>query len=113
MILLTASYKNQEFVRIGYYVNTEYADEELRQQDPQPDPPLLDKLVRVVAADKPRVTRFNINWSVMLFTHYISWLSKTGLKEEFETDLCLSNMIRNDTPSANASAPAPAPVAAS
>lgn len=62
VILLTASYKDQEFVRIGYYVHTEYEDEQLRLQDPPPDPPLLDRLVRSVAADKPRVTRFNIDW---------------------------------------------------
>ena len=59
---MTASYADQEFVRIGYYVNTEYDSEELRLQDPPPDPPLPDRLVRDVLIDKPRVTRFGIKW---------------------------------------------------
>ncbi|KAI9604815.1 hypothetical protein H4Q26_002785 [Puccinia striiformis f. sp. tritici PST-130] len=50
VILLTASYKNKEFVRVGYYVNTE------------PDPPVIPQLVRNVLAEKPRVTRFKITW---------------------------------------------------
>ena len=64
VILLTAAYREKEFVRIGYYVNTEYDTEELRslEEDKRPDPPLLDKLQRTVLADKPRVTRFNITW---------------------------------------------------
>lgn len=62
VVLLTASYANQEFVRVGYYVNTEYDTEELRAQDPPPDPPNVDRLIRDVLADKPRVTRFAINW---------------------------------------------------
>lgn len=62
VVLLTASYADQEFVRIGYYVNTEYDTEELRLQDPPPDPALPDRLVRDVLIDKPRVTRFGIKW---------------------------------------------------
>lgn len=64
MVLLTASYKDQEFVRIGYYVHTEYDSEELRalEEDQRPDPPQIDRLMRHVLADKPRVTRLNIHW---------------------------------------------------
>jgi histone chaperone ASF1 len=65
VILLTASYADQEFVRVGYYVNTEYETEELKLQDPPPQPPLYEKLVRSVLADKPRVTRFNVKWCGM------------------------------------------------
>lgn len=37
IILLTCSYRNQEFLRVGYYVNNEYEDEELRiEPPPQP-----------------------------------------------------------------------------
>lgn len=63
-MLLTASYKDQEFVRIGYYVHTEYDTEELRalEEDQRPNPPQYDRLVRQVLADKPRVTRLNISW---------------------------------------------------
>ena len=64
VVLLTASYKDQEFVRIGYYVHTEYDTEELRalEEDQRPNPPQYDRLVRHVLADKPRVTRLNISW---------------------------------------------------
>lgn len=78
MILLTCSYNDAEFVRIGYYVNTEYGDPALKQQHDAsleegaeekglkaPDPTLhIDGLVRNVLADKPRVTKFNIQWCV-------------------------------------------------
>ena len=64
VVLLTASYREQEFVRIGYYVHTEYDTEELRalEEKDRPNPPVLEKLTRSVLADKPRVTRFNIKW---------------------------------------------------
>lgn len=64
VVLLTASYKDEEFVRIGYYVHTEYDSDELRALDEEqrPDPPKIDHLVRHVLADKPRVTRLNIQW---------------------------------------------------
>lgn len=54
----------QEFVRIGYYVHTEYDSEDLRilEEGQRPDPPLLDRLSRSILSDKPRVTRFNIKW---------------------------------------------------
>lgn len=29
VVLLTCSYRNQEFIRVGYYVNVEYSDPEL------------------------------------------------------------------------------------
>ncbi|KAI8324819.1 histone deposition protein Asf1 [Martensiomyces pterosporus] len=60
VILLTCSYKEKEFVRIGYYVDNAYADEELAANPP--DVPVLDKIYRSILADKPRVTRFPINW---------------------------------------------------
>ncbi|CEF97570.1 Histone chaperone, ASF1-like [Ostreococcus tauri] len=56
VLLVTCSYNNEEFIRVGYYVNNEYADEELRE-DP-PSQPRLDRVMRNILADKPRVTRF-------------------------------------------------------
>jgi histone chaperone ASF1 len=78
VILLTCSYADQEFVRIGYYVNTEYGDPALKAlydasleegaQDKglvAPDPTKnVDSMVRSVLGEKPRVTKFNISWSV-------------------------------------------------
>ncbi|AYO44341.1 Histone chaperone ASF1 [Malassezia restricta CBS 7877] len=60
VILLTASYKDAEFIRVGYYVNNDYESEELRENPPEDVQ--LDKVCREVLASKPRVTRFNINW---------------------------------------------------
>ncbi|KAK4218354.1 putative histone chaperone asf1 [Rhypophila decipiens] len=60
VILLSGSYKNSEFVRIGYYVNNEYDDEELNNQPPAT--PILDRIRRNILAEKPRVTRFAIKW---------------------------------------------------
>ncbi|BGP19940.1 hypothetical protein JCM10213_003531 [Rhodosporidiobolus nylandii] len=76
VILLTCAYNDQEFVRIGYYVNTEYGDAALKAQHDAaqedgaqergvvaPDPTkYIGQLVRSVLADKPRVTKFNITW---------------------------------------------------
>lgn len=50
----------QEFVRIGYYVNNDYNDENLRQQPPQMVK--IDMLQRNILTDKPRVTKFPINF---------------------------------------------------
>ncbi|OLY83836.1 Histone chaperone asf1 [Smittium mucronatum] len=60
VVLLTCSYKNKEFVRVGYYVNNEYLEEELKENPPEK--PILSKIFRIILADKPRVTRFPINW---------------------------------------------------
>ncbi|GAA5889668.1 hypothetical protein JCM16303_003050 [Sporobolomyces ruberrimus] len=76
VILLTCSYNDQEFVRIGYYVNTDYGDAALKAQHEAsleedaaargvvaPDPARhIGQLVRSVLAEKPRVTKFNIKW---------------------------------------------------
>lgn len=60
VVLITASYREQEFVRVGYYVTNEYEDLELRENPPTE--PQFDKLVRAIAANEPRVTKFKINW---------------------------------------------------
>ncbi|KAK2195213.1 bifunctional Histone chaperone ASF1-like superfamily/Histone chaperone ASF1-like/Histone deposition protein Asf1 [Babesia duncani] len=58
-ILVTGSYLEQEFIRIGYYTNNCYEDETLRENPP--DVPDLTKLVRCII-EHPRVTRFPIRW---------------------------------------------------
>lgn len=38
VVLITCTYRGQEFIRIGYYVNNEYTDPELRETPPlKPD----------------------------------------------------------------------------
>lgn len=49
-LLLTCSYKGQEFVRVGYYVNIEYVDPDIVQLEHLPNPPRIDKLQRNVMA---------------------------------------------------------------
>jgi histone chaperone ASF1 len=60
-LILTGSYKEQEFVRVGYYQNTEYDDESLKESPPAR--PVFERLVRDISR-KPRVTRFQIKWCV-------------------------------------------------
>lgn len=60
IVLLTCSYRGQEFVRVGYFINNDYTDPELKNVPPPK--PLFDKLTRNILATKPRVTRFKINW---------------------------------------------------
>jgi len=96
VILLTCSYNEQEFVRIGYYVNTDYGDAALKAQHEAsleedaasrgivaPDPSKhIDKLVRSVLAEKPRVTKFNIKWYFAVSSlRVLSIASDEGLTE--------------------------------
>ncbi|XP_055530042.1 histone chaperone asf1 isoform X1 [Wyeomyia smithii] len=60
VVLLTCSYRGQEFVRVGYFINNEYNDPELRENPPAK--PLFQQMTRNILASKPRVTRFKINW---------------------------------------------------
>lgn len=60
IVLLTCSYRGQEFVRVGYFINNDYSDPELRENPPSK--PIFEKLTRNILASKPRVTRFKINW---------------------------------------------------
>ena len=72
VILLTCSYAEREFVRVGYYVNNEYDSEELNADPPQK--PLIDRVRRNILSEKPRVTRFAIKWCVAAMEFQaISW----------------------------------------
>lgn len=61
VVLVTCSYKEQEFARVGYYVNNEYTDPYDEEVGP-PKPLDTSKIRREILADKPRVTRFTIDW---------------------------------------------------
>ena len=58
IILLTCSYNGREFVRVGYYVNNEYQDPELRETPPEK--PQIENISRQILADHPRVTKFAV-----------------------------------------------------
>jgi len=59
-LILTGSYNDQEFVRVGYYQNTEYDNEEMRAAE-KIEPIMFERLQRDIST-KPRVTRFQIKW---------------------------------------------------
>jgi histone chaperone ASF1 len=61
VILVTCSYLEQEFIRIGYYVNNELRE----PYDPENPPQITDfsTVIRDILADQPRVTRIPINWN--------------------------------------------------
>ena len=60
-VLLTCSYKDsQEFLRVGYYVNVEYDDPEMNENPPKDVE--IPRLNRHILAEKPRVTKFHIDW---------------------------------------------------
>ena len=63
-VLLTCSYKDsQEFLRVGYYVNVEYDSVEMNENPPAN--PVIERLTRHILAEKPRVTKFQIDWDDM------------------------------------------------
>ncbi|KII69693.1 Histone chaperone asf1b-B [Thelohanellus kitauei] len=64
VVLITAHYRNQEFVRVGYYVNNEYKTEEMRNEPPEE--PILTELIRDVIVDEPRITTFHIDWDAKI-----------------------------------------------
>ena len=61
VILLSCFYRDREFIRIGYYVNSEYDCLELNEAPPEY--PIYERIVRNILADKPRVTRYQIDWT--------------------------------------------------
>jgi len=61
VVLVTCSYREKEFVRVGYYVNNEYT-EPIEEGKSAPLPLDMSKVRRVVLSEKPRVTRFPIQW---------------------------------------------------
>ena len=70
-LIFTGSYKEQEFVRVGYYQNTEFDAEELKEEWESSTRSVLEReirferLVRDIST-KPRVTRFQIRWCVVV-----------------------------------------------
>ena len=61
VILLTCSYRDVEFIRIGYYVNNSYADDVPIEDRIEPVKDIT-KVVRNILAEQPRVTRRNHFW---------------------------------------------------
>nr|2CU9_A Chain A, Histone chaperone cia1 [Schizosaccharomyces pombe]2DZE_A Chain A, Histone chaperone cia1 [Schizosaccharomyces pombe]2DZE_B Chain B, Histone chaperone cia1 [Schizosaccharomyces pombe]2Z34_A Chain A, Histone chaperone cia1 [Schizosaccharomyces pombe]2Z34_B Chain B, Histone chaperone cia1 [Schizosaccharomyces pombe]2Z3F_A Chain A, Histone chaperone cia1 [Schizosaccharomyces pombe]2Z3F_B Chain B, Histone chaperone cia1 [Schizosaccharomyces pombe]2Z3F_C Chain C, Histone chaperone cia1 len=65
VILLSCAYEDNEFVRVGYYVNNEMEGLNLQEMDDAEIKKVkvdISKVWRSILAEKPRVTRFNIQW---------------------------------------------------
>ena len=87
-MLITCSYKNQEFVRVGYYVNVEYDNEEMRTTPPSTLQ--YDRLNKILLAEKPRVTRFPIKWDDLDEQQ----MPETGLDDdEMDTEHSMNEMV--------------------
>lgn len=67
VVLITCSYNEHEFVRIGYYVNTDYESQMHRDDPPENDSTdeMVTKLQRHILDTKPRVTRYTIRWDAV------------------------------------------------
>lgn len=66
VVLVTCSYREREFVRVGYYVNNAYTAQLAEDAEPPSFPDLDMSLVqRQILADKPRVTKFPIQWGAV------------------------------------------------
>lgn len=60
-ILMTCSYNGvQEFFRVGYYVNNAYTEDDMIENPPNVAD--INKLSRHILTEKPRVTKFQIDW---------------------------------------------------
>ena len=57
---MSSYYKGKEFFRIGYYVYNNYTDPALLENPPEKVK--IDAVYRNILADKPRITRFEIDW---------------------------------------------------
>jgi len=61
VVLINACYNQQEFVRVGYYVNVFYDNQEMQEEPPAVVQ--INKLQKEILHSEPRVTRFKINWT--------------------------------------------------
>ena len=59
-VILCCPYNNQEFFRCGYYLNNLYDNEEMNLNPPEKVD--QNRIIRSLLADKPRITRFDIEW---------------------------------------------------
>lgn len=68
VVLLLGLYKDQEFIRVGYYVNNEIPGYNPVEAQSNPELPQLNphehiaRVQRHILADQPRVTRHEIAW---------------------------------------------------
>uniref|UniRef100_A0A914ZLH1 Anti-silencing factor n=2 Tax=Parascaris univalens TaxID=6257 RepID=A0A914ZLH1_PARUN len=61
VLLLKCSYREQLFIKVGWFVTVEYTDPEMKENPPIT--PILDKLQREVCEEDVLVTTFPIRWA--------------------------------------------------
>lgn len=76
VVLLTCSYRNQEFVRVGYFINNEYNDPELRENPPAQ--PQFDKVSIWIDHFCPR-------WINVSFIHCLNFCIGVSQHPQFTT----------------------------
>ncbi|KAI8906685.1 histone chaperone ASF1B-like protein [Gorgonomyces haynaldii] len=59
VVLVSCLYLGKEFIRVGYYLNNSNPDQ---PEDEEPVMCEIEKIQRHILAEKPRVTRFPIEW---------------------------------------------------
>ena len=59
-ILLCCTYNGQEFFRCGYYLNVLYDNDEMNYNPPEKID--TSHLIRSILAEKPRITKYDIDW---------------------------------------------------
>ena len=107
VVLVTCTYREQEFVRIGYYVNNEEAFSNaaasvqgeyctMQQQEEEEDPVMmlptnLSTITRTILADKPRVTRFPIEWDETPSYKDHTPLKTTTTHDTMDTDTTMAS----------------------
>ncbi|KAL1502766.1 hypothetical protein ABEB36_007864 [Hypothenemus hampei] len=92
VVLLTCCYRSQEFIRVGYFINNEYSDPELKENPPSP--PQFDKVTRNILASEPRVTRFKINWEEP--NNQESMQGSTENEENMASDSTMEPSVENN-----------------
>lgn len=74
VVLITCTYRGQEFIRIGYYVNNEYTDPELRE-----NPPLKPDYTQVTHVHSGMIVMDRVVWDLLttICTYmYVAWIAK-------------------------------------
>lgn len=84
--MLICTYDDKEFFRVGYYVNNYYEDQKLAENPPTK--PQVKKIKRSLLADKPRLVKFDIDWTAgknQKTTNFNSYLNVDDEKESSST----------------------------
>ena len=67
VVLLTCSYRSQEFIRVGYYVNNEYSEPEMKENPPlEPDYTKVLFFIYVIFLK----FQFHIRWLISCYINY-------------------------------------------